>query len=83
MKHYFLIKQWFPDKGQTSDAPNGYFCGGWACEYPLTSVKEICTYSSKARAEKVAAKWRTLRSHTEVVEISPDIVLKWDGKEWT
>lgn len=74
MKHYYLIKQWFPHKGQTPETPSCYFCGGYVYSHPLTSVKRDGYYTSKARAEREAAKNATLYSHTEVIEIPCELI---------
>lgn len=73
-KHYYLIKEWHPHRGQTSETPAGLFCAGYHYDYPLTEVNALGVYTSKARAEKVAQKYATCYTMTEVVEVPAGLV---------
>ena len=74
-KHYCLIKEWFPHRGETSETPAYLFCGGYYYRLPLTEVNALGVYTSKARAERVALKHAGYGySMTEVVEIPAELV---------
>ena len=75
---YFLIKQWCPHRGQTSDNPSCLFYGGMTYDYPLTEkVKSYNCYSSRKIAARSAMKYNTIWSKTEVFEIPDEMVIKY------
>lgn len=75
---YFLIKQWCPHRGQTSENPSCLYYGGMTYDYPLTEkVKSYNCYSSRKIAARAAMKYNTIWSKTEVVEIPDEMVIKY------
>ena len=74
MAGYYLIKQWCPHRGQTSENPSCLFYGGFIYHLPLTEVKSYNCYTSRKRAEKVALKHTNLYSRTEVVEVPKEVL---------
>lgn len=75
-RHFYLIKYWDPRRGQTQESPGGYYCGGWVSEHIPRQVKSLFTYSSRARAERAAAKETCLC--TEVIEVPPELVVIYE-----
>lgn len=71
---YFLVKQWCPHRGQTSESPNCYFYKAVIYHHPLSEVKRNYCYKSRKRAQRVADKWVSLYSRAEVVEVSEDMI---------
>ena len=77
-KEYFLIKQWCPHRGQTSENPSCLYYGGYIYHYPLTEKeKSYNCYSSRKIAEKASMKRKTIWSRTEVVQIPDEMVEKY------
>lgn len=81
-KEYFLIKQWCPGRGQTSDNPSCLFYGSKIYDYPLTEkVKSYFCYTSYKKAENVMLRnyERSLYSCYEVVKIPAEMVEVYEG----
>ena len=74
---YFLIKEWHPHSGQTEDNPSCLFFASKIYKYPLTetnkAIGDLC-YKSKKRAERVAQKYNTIYTCTEVIEVPAALV---------
>ena len=77
-KEYFLIKQWCPHRGQTSENPSCLYYGGMIYSYPLTEkIKSYNCYSSRKIAERASMKRKTLWSRTEVYQVPDEMVEKY------
>ena len=72
---YYLVKQWLPHRGQTSEEPSCYFCGAYHYKHPLTKVKREGCYKSQKRAQRTADRWASIWSKTEVVEVPEDVII--------
>lgn len=72
---YYLVKQWQPHRGQTSEEPSCYFCGAYTYSHPLAEVKREGCYKSRKRAQRTADKWASIWSRTEVIEVPEDVII--------
>lgn len=73
-KKYYLIKEWFPERGQTSEKPAYVYYANKFYDYPITeAVRAMDTYSSRIRAERVAMK-RAGYAMTEVIEVPEEYI---------
>lgn len=77
-KEYFLIKQWCPHRGQTSENPSCLYYGGMTYKFPLQEkVRSYNCYGSRKIAERASMRRKTIWSCTEVYQVPDEMVEKY------
>lgn len=74
-EQYFLVKTWHPHRGTTAEKPACYFYGSYIYHFPLEKVRAGLVYTSRKRAENVAARNATIYTKTEVIEIPAEMII--------
>ena len=72
----YLVKQWTPHRGFTRENPSCYFYGSYIYHHPLTAVRSDMCYTNLKVAQRVAEKNCGLYSHTEVIEVPEELIVK-------